>query len=201
MTDPYLFFIGVVVTDDREKYPEKYFVYRDGELVRNKNGRPKRKSGATPKPKPKPEDFNPKDYPKHIYEYDENGKLLLNAHNKPKKRRGRKTGTKKEVTDEARRAISAFVNKNSGKLQRWLDDVAVNDPEKAFQLFMSVVEYHIPKLARVDNTVEHKGDVTFVVNTGIPAPPNYQNKQITKREDEIIDITPIKDKVHEKAED
>lgn len=62
-----------------------------------------------------------------------------------------------------------FVDNNAGRLQGWLDSIAegVKDPdtgefliqpnpEKAFTLFQSVVEYHVPKLART----EHAGNVT-----------------------------------------
>ena len=31
--------------------------------------------------------------------------------------------------------------------------MAETNPERAFQLFQSVIEYHVPKLARSDNTV------------------------------------------------
>lgn len=59
-----------------------------------------------------------------------------------------------------------FVDNNAPRLQAWLDQVAdgVTDkdgnvvvppnPEKAFTLFQSVVEYHIPKLARTENTTK-----------------------------------------------
>jgi hypothetical protein len=39
------------------------------------------------------------------------------------------------------------------RLTGWLDQVAETNPERAFQLFQSVIEYHVPKLARTDNTV------------------------------------------------
>ena len=53
-----------------------------------------------------------------------------------------------------------FVDNNAPRLQGWLDQIAngkkdedgewivLPNPEKAFQLFQSVVEYHVPKLAR-----------------------------------------------------
>ena len=64
-----------------------------------------------------------------------------------------------------------FVDNNAHKLQEWLEAVAEGvvrrdadgnivevitqpNPEKAFQLFQSVVEYHIPKLQRTENTTK-----------------------------------------------
>jgi hypothetical protein len=69
---------------------------------------------------------------------------------------GRQAGTPNKTTTEARKAIALFVDQNAHRLTGWLDQVAdgdpVNDikpnPAKAFELFQSVVEYHIPKLAR-----------------------------------------------------
>jgi len=84
---------------------------------------------------------------------------------------GRPAGSPNKATLEARQAIGAFVDGNAHRLTEWLDQVAagvkVVDPEtgedkyivppnpaKAFDMFQSVVEYHVPKLART----EHVGD-------------------------------------------
>lgn len=88
---------------------------------------------------------------------------------------GRAKGTPNKVTADARAAIASFVDGNAHRLQEWLDQVArgvqqqvIRDgqpvtradgtplmefvvdpnPEKAFSLFQSVIEYHVPKLAR-----------------------------------------------------
>lgn len=63
---------------------------------------------------------------------------------------GRKAGVTNKATMEAREAIAAFVNNNAEKLQGWLDQIAKDNPEKAFTLFQSVIEYHVPKLARTE---------------------------------------------------
>ena len=84
-----------------------------------------------------------------------------------KKTGGRVLGSTNKVTNEARQAIASFVDGNAHRLTEWLDSVAngvvVEDPEtgeekyivapnpaKAFDMFQSVVEYHIPKLARTE---------------------------------------------------
>ena len=69
---------------------------------------------------------------------------------------GRQVGTPNKTTSDARKAIALFVDGNAHRLTGWLDQVANGDqvhdvkpnPAKAFELFQSVVEYHIPKLAR-----------------------------------------------------
>jgi hypothetical protein len=77
---------------------------------------------------------------------------------KGQKTGGRAAGTPNKATNEARQAIAAFVDGNAHRLTEWLDAVAYGDPEKdikpnpakAFELFQSVVEYHVPKLSRAE---------------------------------------------------
>ena len=87
-----------------------------------------------------------------------------------KKYGGRASGTPNKATQDARQAIASFVDGNAHRLTEWLDQVAEGvkavevtkdgeavevfvvppNPAKAFDLFQSVVEYHIPKLARME---------------------------------------------------
>jgi hypothetical protein len=81
-------------------------------------------------------------------------------------RAGRPKGVPNKSTAMAREAIAQFVEGNAHKMQEWLEQVAIgvknNDdkfivlpnPEKAFGMLQSVMEYHLPKLART----EHSGD-------------------------------------------
>jgi hypothetical protein len=89
--------------------------------------------------------------------------------NLPKKGPGRPAGSPNKATSDARQAIALFVDGNAHRLGEWLDKVAEGvkvekedpqtgdikteyvvppNPAKAFDMFQSVVEYHIPKLAR-----------------------------------------------------
>jgi hypothetical protein len=84
-----------------------------------------------------------------------------------KKSGGRVSGTPNRATSDARQAIASFVDGNAHRLTEWLDRVAEGiktedtetgeekyivapNPAKAFDMFQSVVEYHIPKLARTE---------------------------------------------------
>lgn len=79
-----------------------------------------------------------------------------------KRKGGRPAGSPNKATAEARQAIASFVDGNAHRLSEWLDQVAegVRDdegkfvvqpnPAKAFDMFQSVVEYHVPKLARME---------------------------------------------------
>jgi len=82
-----------------------------------------------------------------------------------------------KATSAARQAIALFVDSNASRLQEWLDAVAQGvrepsadpavlgkfivppNPVKAFELFQSVVEYHIPKLARTELTGREGEDI------------------------------------------
>lgn len=84
---------------------------------------------------------------------------------------GRPAGRPNKATNDARQAIASFVDGNAHRLTEWLDKVAHGDPEndikpnpaKAFELFQSVVEYHIPKLARTEMTGENGGPMKAAI--------------------------------------
>jgi len=82
-------------------------------------------------------------------------------------------GTPNKASNESRRAITALIEGNIDKLSEWLDTVASGvrkvdletgektheylvrpNPAKAFDMFMSTVEYYIPKLARTEIVAE-----------------------------------------------
>ena len=77
----------------------------------------------------------------------------------------RPKGSPNKATADARAAIAKFVDGNAHRLQVWLDEIATGvtadgtplgdgpNPEKAFGLFQSVIEYHVPKLARTEQTI------------------------------------------------
>jgi hypothetical protein len=81
-------------------------------------------------------------------------------------RAGRPAGVPNKATSQAREAIARFVDGNAPSMQKWLEQVAegvkndenkyivLPNPEKAFGMLQSVMEYHLPKLART----EHLGD-------------------------------------------
>ena len=78
-------------------------------------------------------------------------------------------GVPNKATSDARAAIAAFVDGNAHRLVGWLDAVANGDPEndikpnpsRAFDMFQSVVEYHVPKLARTEVTGKDGGPVVI----------------------------------------
>lgn len=54
------------------------------------------------------------------------------------------------VTTDARAAIAAFAEGNADNLAKWL--AAVTDPARRIDLYLRVLEYYIPKIARTEVT-------------------------------------------------
>ena len=79
----------------------------------------------------------------------------------------RPKGSPNKATAQAREAIGLFVDANASRLQGWLDRIAEDDPKRAFELFQSVIEYHVPKLGRTEVT----GQVGVNINWPIAPPP------------------------------
>jgi hypothetical protein len=72
---------------------------------------------------------------------------------KGKKTGGRQTGTPNKATAAAREAIARFVDGNADRLQGWLDEIAAEKgAQAAFECFSTLLEYHVPKLARQEVT-------------------------------------------------
>jgi len=87
---------------------------------------------------------------------------------------GRPPGTLNKKFNEAREAIGMFIDGNANQLQHWLDMVATGvpsikgdryiippDPVRAFAMFHSVLEFHVPKLARSEITGPNGGPMAF----------------------------------------
>ena len=97
---------------------------------------------------------------------------------------GNRKGRPNKITADARAAIALFVDRNAHRLQGWLDAIAEGvkgpddeegnetyliepDPQKAFELFQSVIEYHVPKLARSEVAIDPKANTLRVKVEGI----------------------------------
>jgi hypothetical protein len=79
---------------------------------------------------------------------------------------GRAVGTPNKSTAKAREAIAAFVDGNAHLLQTWLEEIATDErygPKTAFECFMAVAEYHVPKLARTEHTGVDNSPIELIV--------------------------------------
>lgn len=66
--------------------------------------------------------------------------------------KGRPKGVPNKSTAIVREAIAALLERNAPNMDRWLNQVAEEDPYKALDLMNKLSEYHIPKLARTEVT-------------------------------------------------
>jgi hypothetical protein len=80
---------------------------------------------------------------------------------------GRPLGSPNKSTALAREAIARFVDGNSHKLQEWLEALSFltkYGPKQAFDCFMQVAEYHVPKLARTEHTGSEEKPIRYVIS-------------------------------------
>lgn len=75
---------------------------------------------------------------------------------------GRPKGLPNKTTANAREAIARFVDGNAHRCQEWLDEIAKKEgPMAAFRCFTDLIEYHVPKLARMEHTGDGGGPVVI----------------------------------------
>ena len=89
--------------------------------------------------------------------------------------RGRPKGSKNVSTERTRRAITLLTDHNLSRMQDWLDEVAAENPAEAMRLMLAMLEFSLPKLARVEAELEHKGSITSYIvvpaKTGVGTDP------------------------------
>lgn len=76
---------------------------------------------------------------------------------------GSRKGIPNKSTQKAQEAIAVFVENNTPKFEKWLDEIYKKDgPRAAFDCVKDLIEYHVPKLSRaqvdVDATVRNISD-------------------------------------------
>jgi hypothetical protein len=83
---------------------------------------------------------------------------------------GRPKGIPNKATKDVKEAIARFAEGNVHKLEEWLETIAYGDgdqvkpdPAKAADLYMKVIEYHIPKLARTELTGDEDKPLRTVI--------------------------------------
>ena len=77
--------------------------------------------------------------------------------------KGRPKGAVNKSTAIVREAIANLLERNAPNMDKWLNEVAQDDPYKALDLMNKLSEYHIPKLARTEVTGADGGAQQHVV--------------------------------------
>ena len=76
---------------------------------------------------------------------------------------GRPKGAPNKATAIVREAIARMAEDNADNFNLWLAQVAASSPEKACDIYLKAIEYHIPKLARTELTGKDDGPINIGV--------------------------------------
>ena len=85
---------------------------------------------------------------------------------KGRKTGGRKRGTLNKVTTDVRAAIAATAIAKADEIGKWLDEV--KDPARRLELFLRMLEYHVPKLSRSEGNDENRSSVVIEIYKTAP---------------------------------
>lgn len=97
----------------------------------------------------------------------EEPKVGENTPNRGNAGKGRPPGSPNKSTAAVREAIAKMAEENAENFAKWLETVAKENPEKACDIYLKAIEYHIPKLARTEVTGAEDGPILVKVSTGI----------------------------------
>ena len=99
-----------------------------------------------------------------------NNKVLEDGERKlpPAAGMGRAKGVPNKSTAAVREAIAKMAELNAPRFAIWLDEVAQKSPEKACDIYLRAIEYHIPKLARTEITGQDGQPVALQVTWAQP---------------------------------
>ena len=81
---------------------------------------------------------------------------------------GRPKGSPNKSTAAVREAIAKMAEMNAPRFAMWLDEVAQKSPEKACDIYLRAIEYHIPKLARTEVTGTYGQPVAMQISWAQP---------------------------------
>ena len=80
---------------------------------------------------------------------------------------GKPKGVKNKTTAKAREMIASFIDGNSDRLEGWLDEIYEKEGAKgAFAAFTALLDYHVPKLQRVEHTGKDEGPQEIIIKWG-----------------------------------
>lgn len=96
----------------------------------------------------------------------------------PNAGKGRRKGSVNKDTKDVRLIIAKVAEKNGAKLSAWLDRVARKNPAKAIDLYLRMIEYHIPKLSRQEIVKPPAGEGRVIDSSQLTAEQREQLRQM-----------------------
>lgn len=91
---------------------------------------------------------------------------------------GRKKGALNHTTRDVRVAVGMIAERNASKIDGWLARVARKNPAKAIDLYIKLIEYHIPKLSRQEIVKPPSGNGRVIDSSQLTAEQREQLRQM-----------------------
>lgn len=95
-----------------------------------------------------------------------------------KGKRGRRLGVPNKVTQDVRTAIAKIAETNVSKVNGWLARVAKEDPARALDCYLRLLEYHIPKLTRAEIVRPNESQGRVIDSSQLTAEQREQLRQM-----------------------
>lgn len=101
----------------------------------------------------------------------------------PNAGKGRKRGVPNKATGDVRTVIAKIAEKNASKIDAWLARIGRKNPAKAMDLYLRMLEYHIPKLTRTEIVKPPSSNSGRVIDSSkLTAVEREQMRQIILRQ-------------------
>jgi hypothetical protein len=91
-----------------------------------------------------------------------------------------------KTTTDVRLIIAKVAEKNGAKLSAWLDRVARKSPAKAIDLYLRMIEYHIPKLSRQEIVKPPSGPARILDSSQLTAEQREQLRLMLAQSDPAL---------------
>src|SRR6185437_12722696 len=96
----------------------------------------------------------------------------------PNMGKGRKKGTPNKATADVRTIIAKVAEANAPKISAWLARIGKHNPAKALDLYLRMLEYHIPKLTRTEIVKPLGGGGRVIDSSQLTAEQREQLRQM-----------------------
>jgi hypothetical protein len=112
-------------------------------------------------------------------------------HSKPRRKppsagKGRKKGEPNKITRDVREMIALVAEKNAAKLDGWLARIGRKNPAQAMELYLRMIEYHIPKLSRQEIVKPDSGPPRILNSSQLTAEQREQLRLMLAQSDPAL---------------